>query len=221
MLVEFTVGNYRSFNKPVTLSMVAAKIKSKDKQLDADNVFEAGRRLRLLKSAAIYGANASGKTNLVKALSFMRSFVLTSSMDRIASEPIHGEEFRLDSSTLGEPSLFEVVFLMSGRRFRYGFEVIGDRVESEWLFWVPSSREARLFVREEDTFKVSKKFSEEPRLLERHTRKNALFLSVVAQFNGPVAMEILEWFGQMEVVSGLFDPPHRRRSYEYLKKRLV
>ena len=68
MLIEFTVGNYRSFKDTVTLSMVAANLVSQDKSVDENNVFAVDKKLSLLKSAAIYGANASGKSNLAKAL---------------------------------------------------------------------------------------------------------------------------------------------------------
>ena len=63
MLISFTVGNFRSFKNPVTLSMEAADITSNNKSLDAENVFDANHALTLLKSTAIYGANASGKSN--------------------------------------------------------------------------------------------------------------------------------------------------------------
>ena len=76
MLIEFSVGNYRSFKEPVTFSMVAANLVAKDKNLDANNVFAADKDLRLLKSAAIYGANASGKSNLARALNFMKQFMI-------------------------------------------------------------------------------------------------------------------------------------------------
>lgn len=79
MLIEFSVGNYRSFKQIVTFSMVAANIVSKDKNLDENNVFQVNEELHLLKSAAIYGANASGKSNLAKALGFMAWFTVNSS----------------------------------------------------------------------------------------------------------------------------------------------
>ena len=232
MLVQFTVGNFLSFKEPVTLSMVASRIKSKDKRLDTNNVFEADTKIRLLKSAAVYGANASGKTNLVKAMRFMRYLVLTSSRNSTASDPIHeNEEFRLDSSTQGEPSLFEIIFFMSGRRYRYGFEVRADRVVSEWLYWVPTLRESRLFVRDEGSFNVSNQFYKEPKLLKTVTRTNALLLSVVAQFNGALAMEILQWFREVKVILGrlymtpLFpdykdweDEPYKKEVIDFVKR---
>jgi AAA15 family ATPase/GTPase len=76
MLIEFSVGNDRSFKEKVTFSMVAANLVAKDKTLNENNVFEIDDDLKLLKSSAIYGANASGKSNLAKALHFMRWFMI-------------------------------------------------------------------------------------------------------------------------------------------------
>ena len=78
MLIEFTVGNYRSFKEPVTLSMVASKLVSQDQQLDENTIFEPPGGPRLLTSAVIYGANASGKSNLVAALDLVQLMVLDS-----------------------------------------------------------------------------------------------------------------------------------------------
>ncbi|MBI3361867.1 MAG: AAA family ATPase, partial [Chloroflexi bacterium] len=134
MLVEFTVGNYKSFKDRVTLSMVASNVMAKDKQLDENNVFGVGDELRLLTNAAIYGANASGKSNLIAAMRFMRRFVLGSSKDTQAAEAISVEPFRLSTETSRQPSFFEIVFILSGKRYRYGFEVNVERVISEWLY---------------------------------------------------------------------------------------
>jgi hypothetical protein len=80
MLIEFSVSNYRSFRDRVTLSMEAADIASQPPSLDEQNVFTASRGLRLLTSAVVYGANASGKSNLVAAINVMRKLVLNSSV---------------------------------------------------------------------------------------------------------------------------------------------
>ena len=70
MLVQFSVGNFRSFKDVVTLDLTATNLVSKNKEVDENNVFEAPGGLRLLKSVVLYGANASGKSNLLKALEF-------------------------------------------------------------------------------------------------------------------------------------------------------
>jgi uncharacterized protein len=208
MLIEFTVGNYRSFKEPITFSMAAAKIVSKNKLVDQNNTFVIDPDTRLLKSAAIYGANASGKSNLVQAINFMSKFVLQSSTHTQVTELIDVEEFRLSAESIGKPSLFECVFIVDGKQYRYGFEADKNKVVSEWLFWVPSIREAKLFVRDLESIELSAAFKEGKGLFER-TRKNALFLSVVAQFNGQIAQKILTWFKNLHVLWGINDMTYR------------
>jgi hypothetical protein len=204
MLIEFSVANYRSFKNRVTFSMVAAPIKSKDKSLDENNVFEVRPRLNLLTSAAIYGANASGKSNFVSAMRFMREFVLSSTEETRARGRINLDPFRLSAETSGKPSRLEIVFMAAGVQYRYGFEADRERVHREWLYHVPTIREARLFEREGDEVRLSEAFREGKGLAEK-TRPNALFLSVVAQFNGRTAKIIANWFLDLEVISGLDD----------------
>jgi len=153
MLIEFTVGNFRSFKEPVTLSMVAAKIKARDQKVNENNTIVINSKLTLLTSAAVYGANASGKSNLIRALEFMRQFVLTSANEPQPGAPTGVEPFQLSTETDTKPSFFEVVFLLNDTQYRYGFEVNQKQIISEWLFFVPSTKEATLFVREEKEIK--------------------------------------------------------------------
>lgn len=211
MLIEFTVGNFRSFKKPVTLSFSAAKpIKE---HLD-ENVFPAGR-FSLLKSAAVYGANASGKSNLLGALVYMRHFVLTSSKDTQASEPIGVIPFLLDWESANSPSHFEVAFVRDGATYRYGFEVNKKEVVAEWLFRSKKQAESPLFLRDADGIQVKSSFPEGQKL-ETKTRPNALFLSVCAQFNGPIATSLLTWFREVTPVFGWAELSYITRSMEML-----
>ncbi len=215
MLIEFSVGNFRSFRERVTLSMVAAKLTAKEKVLDESNVFAVEGAPPLLTSAAVYGANASGKSNLVAAIGFMRRFVDRSSMETRPTGSIDVQPFLLSDETADKPSHFEIVFLLEGKRYRYGFEVTQERVETEWLYYVPTQREARLFLRQGNWVELGKAFREGKEIVER-TRPNALFLSVVAQFNGPVAQSVTQWFRQLGIVSGLNDMDmrvHTMRSF--------
>ena len=204
MLIEFSVGNYRSFKDRVTFSMVAANLVSKEKSIDINNTFEIDEELKLLKSAAIYGANASGKSNLARALSFMKWFMVNSSKETQSTDEINVEPFRLSTETEGKPSYFELAFLMDGRKYRYGFEVTQERVISEWLFYVPNIRETSLFERQLDSIKSSKVYNADG--VQQRTRSNALFLSVSAQFNVEIAEIILEWLtDKLNIISGLHD----------------
>jgi AAA15 family ATPase/GTPase len=209
MLIQFSVGNFRSFKERATLSMVAANTNARDPLINQNNTITVNDNLTLLTSTAIYGANASGKSNLVRAFAFMRQLVLSSAKESQAGEPLGAEPFRLSTETENEPSFFEVVFLVGDIQYRYGFEVNFNQVVSEWLFSVPSTKEATLFVREADDIKPSPKFFKEGKELEKKTRSNALFLSVVAQFNGEVSSSILKWFRRVGIVSGLDDTFYR------------
>jgi uncharacterized protein len=192
-MIEFSVGNYRSFKDVVTFSMVAAPIPHEDETIDRDNVFAIANDINLLKSAAIYGANASGKSNLVLAISFMRNFVLNSAVGRRVKDPIGTEVYRLSKDTETEPSYFEIIFALGMTRYRYGFEVDRHSVKSEWLYQTMRNTEFELFSREKKEINVSENFLEGQELVKK-TRDNALFLSVVAQFNGVIATEIIDWF---------------------------
>ena len=100
MLIEFSICNYRSFKEQVTFSMVAAELAATDKKLDENNVFKVDDDLKLLKSAAIYGANASGKSNLATALNFMTWFMINSSKHLLIPLPL----FQLDIQPTNQQS---------------------------------------------------------------------------------------------------------------------
>jgi uncharacterized protein len=204
MFIEFSVGNYRSFKEKVTFSMVAANLVSQDKNLDSNNVFAVDKELSLVKSAAIYGANASGKSNLAKALQFMKWFMVNSSKETQSTEKISVERFRLSTETDDQPSFFEIVFLLDGQQHRYGFTVNQEKVVSEWLYYVPKTRETKLFDRQNNDFNTTKILKADG--IAERTRDNALFLSVSAQFNVEKSEAILQWLThQFHLISGLND----------------
>ena len=210
MLIEFSVGNYRSFKDVVTLSMEAAPIKSKG-QLDTDNTFVVGS-LRLLKSAAVYGANASGKSNLINAVKFMRQLVRHAPQQSI--DEIDVEPFLLNTESAQNPSFFEVIFQLGETQYRYGFEVDRKRVHREWLYH-KLKREVQLFERHDNQYKLSKKFSEGVGLEER-TLANRLFLSVVDQFNGQIARQIMLWFSNLRLINANIDEPYKIYTFQQL-----
>ncbi|MEG4441198.1 ATP-binding protein [Microcoleus sp. AT9_B5] len=193
--------------------MVASSITEEEKELDENNVFPINDKLILLKSAAIYGANASGKSNLVAAINFMKWFVLNSSKETQVSDAIDIEAFRLSTETEKEPSFFEIVFILEGKTFRYGFEVNAREVVSEWLFQADDSEEKMLFERDFDNY-ILDDFPEGQGISDK-TRSNALFLSVVAQFNGKISGKILLWFSKnLQLISGLQDTQYRKETLE-------
>jgi AAA15 family ATPase/GTPase len=187
--------------------MVAASLKSKNKQLDVNNIFKYKSNMNLVKTAAIYGSNASGKSNFIKAFVFMRDFVINSSKETQATEDIEVENFRLCSATEDKESFFEVIFVIDDVRYRYGFELNKHCIKSEWLYRA-KVRETNLFLRENDKIVPSGSFPE-GKGLEEKTRENALFLSACAQWNGKISRLLLKWFKACGIISGLNDMGYR------------
>ncbi|CCH95684.1 conserved hypothetical protein [Microcystis aeruginosa PCC 9432] len=216
MLIEFSVGNYRSFKDVVTLSMVAADEAADNDELDKNNVFKVNQNFSLLKSAAIYGANASGKSNLILALYFMQSFVINSSKLQI-TDKIDLEKFRLSSETEDKPSFFKIVFYLDNKTYEYSFEVTQERVISEGLSCTPKTRKTNIFSREKDKIKYSKSLMKGKDVKDL-TKKNTLFLSIAAQFNDPLAGKILLWFSRLKIISGSQLENLRQLSIDYLSR---
>ena len=216
MLLEFTVANFMSFKDAMTLNMLASTIKEHKNTNVFDVAFPQAARTKnisLLKSSVIYGANASGKSNLIRAISFMKSFVLKSSKSMQISDEIPVRKFLLSTKSDNEPSFFEIIFIHQGVRYRYGFEINQVAVENEWLFYAPKGKEAKLFIREGKKIDISNNFKE-GRGLQGKTRKNALFLSVAAQFNGTISTKILNWFGKtLRIISGIDDEKYAKFTF--------
>jgi len=207
MLIQFSVGNYRSFKDIATFSLLAANTGLEESDIHPENIFITRNNLKLLKSAAIYGANASGKSNLASAIQFMRWFVVESFKEIQINGRIEDlEGFRLSTETEEKPSYFESEFIIEDKIYTYGFEVNRKQVISEWLFYQETNSEnigeIKLFERDLQEFHIEQQFLEGKGIQEK-TRNNALFISVVAQFNGKISKEILAWFQNLYVISGL------------------
>jgi AAA15 family ATPase/GTPase len=209
MLVEFTIGNFRSFQNPVTLNLFATKLKAHDREVDVGNVAEVGN-LRLLHVAALYGANASGKSNLVKGMNVLRNLVLHSARESLEGD-LPARPFRLAEK--GEQAChLEAVFLSGRNQYRYGVEFTTSHIVREWLFHRAEGRktEKRLFERNGTSF-IHERFKEGHGIVDK-TREDALHLSVCAQFAGPVSMEIVQWFRRLNIVPGHGDEDDMLRS---------
>jgi len=186
MIIEFTLGNFRSIRHKQTLSLLAAPIVSKDPEVDERNVFTAPGGLKLLKSVAIFGPNASGKSNLLKGLTRMLHFVDKSFQDEDQVKLF--DLFSLDLECETMPAHFEMVFITNDNRYRYGFEIAEQRVSAEWLFGPANKSEVEYFTRVGDQIKINKsRFKEGAELPPDKTKPSTLFLNVVEAFNGPIA----------------------------------
>ena len=209
MLVSFSVGNFRSIGGEILLSMETTGLKGNETNI----IKNKGKKKGVLKSAVIYGANASGKSNLLRAFLFMSNFVINSGKDKQTGEKTGVEPFLLDSSLEKEPTYFEIVFIYDNIKYRYGFELDENKVHSEWLYYVPDKRETMLFIRDNDNLKVSKAFSEgmawkkSTHNLGLKIKENGLFVSVLAQmFSGKkeIASEkVIKWFQSLQIINSL------------------
>jgi energy-coupling factor transporter ATP-binding protein EcfA2 len=219
MLIAFSVENFRSIRGLQTLSLEEPRT---DTHLESGNIIEVGKR-RLLKTAVIFGPNASGKSNVLRAMMWFRNFVLNSAREGQAGDPIDVVPFLLSTETENAPTHFEVEFFWHGHVYRYGFRVTSTQVVDEWLFrQQPGAREAKLFTRSGSEFEVSNDYFPEGKGLEARTRVNALFLSVCAQLNGPTAMLVLAWMLRLRSVSGINDSevlPFTARQLEERSRR--
>lgn len=211
MLIEFTIGNYLSFKDKKTLSLEATSIKD-----IPSNVIETGK-YKLLRSAVIYGANSSGKSNLIKAMDKMNSIIKSSAKTNSSSE-IGIKPFLLSTETEDEPSYFEILFLIEGVRYRYGFEADNNIVHSEWLFECKQNNEKNLFIRDKNIIEITDDF-EEGKGIEEKTRDNALFLAIVDQFNGTISKKIMSWFNRPSIISGLEHETHKHLTSHFLKDK--
>lgn len=120
MILEFCVRNYLSLKNETKVSFLATSLKeSLSEANDTMSVSDMG--VSLVRSAVVYGANASGKTNLLKAIAFFKRFVMNSFKNSQAGESIDVDNFRLNASTVNEPTTMEATFTDGGFIYRYGF----------------------------------------------------------------------------------------------------
>ena len=213
MIVQFTVGNFLSFNAKQVLNLEAKGISELKTNICT---FKAEK---ILRSMVIYGANSSGKSNLIKAMERMREVVL-SSVRLNDSDELEYSPFLLSIETDSLPTFFEIIFWKESIRYRYGFEYNLRQIENEWLFAGKSEKsEKTLFLRTIEGIAVDAKYKEGVGI-ESKTNNNRLFVSLVAQLGGPISKQILEFFKNYNVLSGLDHNDYKGFTTRMLHKNL-
>lgn len=190
MLLEFRVQNHRSLRDEQVLSFEPSK--------SASTSPEAERTA--LPAVALYGANASGKSNVLAALAYMQSAV---SLSHRMWDPEHGvprDPFAWHNNRQ-ETSLYEVTFSIQGVRYQYGFVADDERFQEEWLYAWPKGRKQTWFTRETDTFEFGDHLKGENRLVQQVTRPNALFLSAAVQHQHEQLQPVYHWFRRLDAVN--------------------
>jgi AAA15 family ATPase/GTPase len=201
MLIRFQVSNFLSFHQEIEFSMISGKTRSLPHHVvKGENRYD----LNILRSAAIYGPNASGKTNLIKAMDFARNLILAGTK---AQEAIPRRPFKLARSAPEEPSKFAFEFKHGDRSFNYGFELDARRIQSEWLYEIKRTTETMLFERtttkagktKVEFGRISTANNEERDFLQfvaRGTRPNQLFLTECIERNVEHFDDAYRWFSE-------------------------
>ncbi len=203
MLIEFRVRNYRSIRDEVVISFVA----SNDKKLGESHLAETGIKTlpNLLRSALIYGPNASGKSTLLQALAFMRGVVAESAMLMPPGQAFNVQPFRLNKDWVAQPTEFEITFLLGGVRHQYGFSFTPERIVDEWLLVYRTAKPQQWFRRTFDkttqssTYEFSTHLTGPRKLWQETTRPNALFLSTAAQLNSEMIGPVFRWLVEQPI----------------------
>lgn len=221
MLVEFRTQNFRSLRDEQLLSLVA----SPDKSLLDTHALDTGLKAapHVLKSAVVYGANASGKSNLIKALQYMRDVVLMSATLQPGQAFARLQPFRLDAVSASQPTAFEVTFILDGVRYQYGFAMNAQRIVSEQLLVYKAFKPQRWFERHfdaesgKDAYEFGPGLKGAKTLWEGATRPNALFLSMAVQLNSEALRPVYDWFAHRLVILNEHAPLSPQFSLEMLK----
>jgi AAA15 family ATPase/GTPase len=198
MLLQFTLANYRSFKEKATLDLEACSIKEY-----AGNVFFAKhgtQPIHILKSIALLGANSAGKSNLFKGFDLMRYMVINSAKESELTKTYSIEPFMLSTETESKPSMFECTMVIDNIIYRYGYTADNKKIHSEWLYMIVKRREETIFIRNKNEYEIVKRFPTDFKnkliMLAEFTRDDALYLSVLSQFNIDLAMQISKWFAK-------------------------
>jgi AAA15 family ATPase/GTPase len=206
MLVDFKVKNFRSIKKEQLLSMVA----SSQKEFINTHIFlpTTSKNLSLVKTAAIYGANAAGKSNILKAMETMQEIVLESSSKYQRGDELPVKPFLFDNE-VNESTEFEINFIYNEVRYQYGFATTKERITEEWLIAYPKGRPQNWFARaynertKDYKWQFGDKLTGKKQLWQESTRSNALFLSTAVQLNSEQLKPVFDWFAYKLKITGV------------------
>ena len=213
MLLEFRIRNCRSIRDEMVFSFVA----SKEKKLTDTHLASTGNTSlpHVLRSAVVYGPNASGKSTLLFALHYMRSVIAESATVMQPGKQFIAQQFRLDMEYAKQPSEFEITFLLDGVRHQYGFSLTPERIVDEWLLVYRAAKPQQWFRRnfneetQSSVYDFSTHLTGPRKLWQETTRPNALFLSTAARLNSELLGPIFRWLVEQPVYfgAGLSPPP--------------
>jgi AAA15 family ATPase/GTPase len=208
MLIEFNVKNYKSIKDEISLSLIA----DSDKKSLSDN-YVSGilKKDNILKSASIFGANASGKSNILKALHFFKRLIENSATHK-KGDGIRYEPFKLDNEFKNGPICMSVIFIKNRIKYIYGISYVRERVISEYLIYYKTVQPTTLFERYFEKPKESKEYQKindyyyyfpknqnpaKQKRIAEDTNENTLYLSKTRTENFKETDDIYSWFNDL------------------------
>jgi len=212
MVIQFSVGNYKSFREIQTINFRATGLRSEDKCVDEDNIIE-DQGARALRMLGVYGPNASGKSNLIKALGAFKQMVSFSQESENAAKTAFSP-FRLSTRPPDHYGYFQIVLILHGRRFRYGYTLDGNaNILSEWLFGPADKNETYYFTRKGNEIALNEDRFKEGVLLPymNNLRTNALFLTFCSSYDGEISGLIKDFIAERIIIEN-----DSRKNYLYL-----
>lgn len=201
LIISFEVENFRSIHERQVLSFVASSLKDCEDGIIETPAFGEGR---LLPALLLYGANASGKTNIVRAFNSMIGTVLYSQTRGQPGGSIPTRiPFMLSEATANEPTVFEINFILDDVRYNYGFSFSEKSFHEEWLFSYPHGTPRKLFERKYQEFSFGRHLKGKNVTIAELTRENSLFLSAAAQSGHEHLTDLYNFFDSIQVETSL------------------
>ena len=189
MIISISVENFLSIKEKITLDLEATTSKKL-----INNTFYYNEKDRLLKNIIIYGANASGKTNLIKAIDFMKAMIIKSHTHNVG-DTILITPFKLDKKYENKPTKFEIKFIHQNIKYDYSFSFTKEKIIDEILYYYPNNRKSLIFKRKNTNkyeFKIDK--SKQDSLYREVTIENTLYLSRATQHGYDKTKPVYEFF---------------------------
>lgn len=215
-ILRFSVENYKSIAERKSIVFTPTAIKDNP----INNIAALADDTKYLKTCGIYGANSSGKSNLITAIARMKNMV-RSSIKMNDDDKLPYSPFLLDETSNTSPTVFELEFFNDDKHYRYGFSYTEKNIHEEWLIEIHKKKEKTYFLRTIEGIGVNEELFPEGKDLEEKTNKNRLFLSLVGQLGGNLSNSLLSFFKEkLNVISGLdtdnYDTFSRRLIFEKL-----
>lgn len=211
MLISFSVENWRSFKERATFSMLASREKQHSDRVPRIKDY----KMNLLPIAAVYGGNASGKTNLLKALSFAKNFIVKGTQPE-SNIPV--EPFRLDPGCLKAPTRLSFEIFTGNRCYEFGFRATSKKVVEEWLIEIRKTTEKQLYHRQADQIHFAPELAKDQflKFAFQGTRDNQLFLTNAVHQKVTIFKSIYIWFRDRLV---MIAPDSRFGPLEYVLEK--